>query len=135
MNIVKVNASRSYEVKIGRGVLESIGSEVRRFTSGKVLVVTDETVASLYLAKVYRLLTAEGLTVATASVPAGEASKSTENYVNLLNILAAKQLTRSDAVIALGGGVVGDLAGFAAAFSPSLGAGVSSAGPRMDDLA
>ena len=115
MNIVKVNASRSYEVKIGRGLLESIGSEVRRFTSGKVLVVTDETVASLYLAKVYRLLTAEGLTVATASVPAGEASKSTENYVNLLNILAAKQLTRSDAVIALGGGVVGDLAGFAAA--------------------
>ena len=47
MNIVKVNASRSYEVKIGRGLLESIGSEVRRFTSGKVLVVTDETVASL----------------------------------------------------------------------------------------
>ena len=78
MNIVKVNASRSYEVKIGRGLLDHIGSEVKQLTSGKVLIVTDETVASLYLARVYRLLTSEGLTVSTASVPAGESSKSVE---------------------------------------------------------
>lgn len=115
MNTVKVCASRCYEVKIGCGLLESVGSEVKKVTSGKVLIVTDETVAPLYLARVYRLLTQEGLTVCTASVPAGEASKSLEHYVNLIHILAAKQFTRSDAVIALGGGVIGDLAGFAAA--------------------
>lgn len=115
MNTVQVNASANYEVKIGSGILESIGAEVKNITSGKVLVVTDETVAPLYLATVYQLLTQEGLNVSTASVPAGEASKSLEHYVNLLNILAAKKLTRTDAVIALGGGVIGDLAGFAAA--------------------
>lgn len=115
MNTVQVTASANYEVKIGSGILESIGAEVKNITSGKVLVVTDETVAPLYLAKVYNLLKQEGLNVSTASVPAGEASKSLEHYVNLLNILAAKKLTRTDAVIALGGGVIGDLAGFAAA--------------------
>lgn len=115
MNTVQVNASSSYEVQIGQEILEHIGSVVRRFTSGKVLVVTDETVAALYLARVYRLLSQAGLEVFTASVPAGEPSKSLENYTRLLNILAAKQLTRSDAVVALGGGVIGDLAGFAAA--------------------
>lgn len=115
MNTVHVCASRSYDVKIGAGLLNAIGQEVRAVTGGSVLVVTDETVAPLYLAKVYQSLTAAGLRVFTASVPAGERSKCVEYYVNLLNILAAKNLTRTDAVVALGGGVVGDLAGFAAA--------------------
>ncbi len=115
MNTVHVCASRSYDVKIGAGLLATIGQEVRAVTTGSVLVVTDETVAPLYLAGVYRSLTAAGLRVFTASVPAGERSKCLEYYVNLLNILAAKNLTRTDAVVALGGGVVGDLAGFAAA--------------------
>ena len=115
MNTVHVCASRSYDVKIGAGLLAAVGQEVRAVTGGSVLVVTDETVAPLYLAKVYQSLTAAGLRVFTASVPAGERSKCVEYYVNLLNILAAKNLTRTDAVVALGGGVVGDLAGFAAA--------------------
>lgn len=115
MNTVHVCASRSYDVKIGAGLLATIGQEVRAVTTGSVLVVTDETVAPLYLARVYQSLTAAGLRVSTASVPAGERSKCVEYYVNLLNILAAKNLTRTDAVVALGGGVVGDLAGFAAA--------------------
>ena len=110
MNSVHVCASRSYDVKIGAGLLATIGQEVRAVTTGSVLVVTDETVAPLYLAKVYQSLTAAGLRVFTASVPAGERSKCVEYYVNLLNILAAKNLTRTDAVVALGGGVVGDLA-------------------------
>ncbi len=115
MNTVCVSASSTYEVKIGSGLLAELGQETRAVTKGSVLVVTDETVAPLYLAKVYQSLTAAGLRVHTASVPAGERTKCVEYYVNLLNILAAKQLTRTDAAIALGGGVVGDLTGFAAA--------------------
>lgn len=115
MNTVRVCASRTYEVKIGSGLLGRIGQEVLAITKGSVLVVTDETVAPLYLAQVFQSLKEAGLTVFTASIPAGERSKSLEHYVNLLNILATKGLTRSDAVVALGGGVVGDLAGFAAA--------------------
>lgn len=115
MNTVRVTASSTYEVKIGSGLLAELGQETRAVTKGSVLVVTDETVAPLYLAKVYQSLKAAGLNVHTASVPAGERTKCVEYYVNLLNILAAKQLTRTDAAIALGGGVVGDLTGFAAA--------------------
>lgn len=115
MNTVQVCTSRTYEVKIGKGLLNQIGQEVLAVTKGSVLVVTDETVAPLYLARVVQSLKEAGLTVFTASIPAGERSKSLEHYVSLLNILAAKGLTRSDAVVALGGGVVGDLAGFAAA--------------------
>ncbi|MGM9522936.1 MAG: 3-dehydroquinate synthase [Faecousia sp.] len=115
MNTVRVTASSTYEVKIGSGLLAELGQETRAVTKGSVLVVTDETVAPRYLAKVYQSLTAAGLRVHTASVPAGERTKCVEYYVNLLNILAAKQLTRTDAAIALGGGVVGDLTGFAAA--------------------
>lgn len=115
MKTVSVPASRRYEVKIGGGLLDTLGEEVKKITDGKVLVVTDETVAPLYLSRAYRALTVAGLTVSTVSVPAGEGSKDLEHYVNLLNLLAAKQFTRTDAVVALGGGVVGDLAGFAAA--------------------
>lgn len=115
MNTVRVCASRTYDVKIGRGLLKTIGQEVRAITTGSVFVVTDDTVAPLYLAEVYQSLRSAGLNVSTASIPAGERSKNLEHYTNLLNILAAKGLTRSDAVVALGGGVVGDLAGFTAA--------------------
>ena len=115
MTVVRVDASRSYEVTIGQGLLGQIGTEAAKIAGAQAFVVSDETVASLYLAQVVSSLRQAGLTVSSASVPAGEASKRPEYYVNLLNILAAKRLTRSDAVIALGGGVVGDLAGFAAA--------------------
>lgn len=115
MKTVRVDASRSYEVKIGRGLLADVGSEAAKLTGGQVFAVSDGNVAPLYLPQVVKNLRNAGLTVSSASVPAGEASKSAEYYVNLLNLFAAKNLTRSDAVIALGGGVVGDLAGFAAA--------------------
>ena len=115
MKTVRVDASRSYEVKIGRGLLAAVGGEAVKLTGGQAFVVSDETVAPLYLPQVIDSLRQAGLTVSSASVPAGEPSKSVEYYVNLLHLFAAKRLTRSDAVIALGGGVVGDLAGFAAA--------------------
>ena len=115
MRLVNVTASRSYEVKIGIRLMDTLGREAAKLTGGKVLVVTDETVAPLYLARVYESLKNAGLAVSTLSLPAGEHTKSPEYYVNLLNILAEKQLTRSDLLIALGGGVIGDLTGFAAA--------------------
>lgn len=115
MKTVTVHASKTYEVKIGHGLVDTVGAELAQLASGKVLVVTDETVAPLYLARVYRSLKNAGFAVYTAAVPAGEGSKDIKYYVNLLNLLAEKNLTRSDTVIALGGGVIGDLSGFAAA--------------------
>lgn len=115
MNIVTVKASRTYDVKIGRGLVDSLGEELAKLASGKVLIVTDENVAPLYLARAYQSLTKAGFAVSTTSVPAGENSKDIKYYVNLLDLLAEKNLTRSDTIIALGGGVVGDLTGFAAA--------------------
>ncbi len=115
MSIVTVNASRTYDVKIGNGLLDSLGQELAQIASGKVLVVTDENVAPLYLARAYQSLTKAGFSVSTTSVPAGETSKDIKYYVNLLNLLAEKNLTRGDTLVALGGGVVGDLTGFVAA--------------------
>ncbi|MBQ8587390.1 MAG: 3-dehydroquinate synthase [Oscillospiraceae bacterium] len=115
MNVVRVPASSSYEVKLGSGLLQSLGAEAARLTKGKALVVTDENVAPLYLAAAYRSLHDAGLGVCTISLPAGEATKSPEFYLKLLNLLAEKQFTRSDLLIALGGGVIGDLTGFVAA--------------------
>ena len=115
MNVVTVQASKTYDVKIGKGILDTIGKELSRIAKGKVMVVTDENVAPLYLGRVYRSLTQEGFTVYTFSLPAGEGSKDLKYYVNLLELIAEKGLTRSDTLIALGGGVVGDLTGFVAA--------------------
>lgn len=115
MNLVRVQASRDYEVKIGTGLLSTLGAEAARRISGKVLVVTDENVAPLYLGAAYENLKNAGLSVSTLALPAGEHTKSPEYYIKLLNLLAEKQLTRSDLLIALGGGVIGDLTGFAAA--------------------
>ena len=115
MKQITVTASRSYEVKIGKGLLDALGEEVKALHPNKVCIITDETVAPLYLGRAYRSLTAAGFSVCTASVPAGEDSKSLKYYGQLLELLAEKQLTRSDLLVALGGGVVGDLTGFVAA--------------------
>ena len=115
MNTVTVTASKTYDVRIGKGILDTIGAELSKIAKGKVMIVTDENVAPLYLARVYRSLTEAGFTVYTSSVPAGEGSKDLKYYVNLLEMVAQKGLTRSDTLVALGGGVVGDLTGFVAA--------------------
>ena len=114
MKTVNVAASRHYQVKIGSSLLKSLGTEAQAFGKGKALVVTDENVAPLYLAAAYRSLKEAGFAVCTLSLPAGERTKSPEYYLKLLNLLAEKQFSRSDLLIALGGGVVGDLTGFTA---------------------
>lgn len=115
MNSVIINASSSYEIKIGYGLLDTLGKELSNIASGRALIVTDENVAPLYLARAYQSLKNAGFAVATTALPAGEGSKDIKHYANLLNLLAEKNFTRSDTVIALGGGVIGDLAGFVAA--------------------
>ena len=113
---VTVHASGTYEVRIGRGLLADAGKEIRAVCGGSAAcVVTDDRVAPLYADGVERSLAAAGYRVERFTIPNGEASKTPENVLGLIRFLAQKGLTRSDAVVALGGGVVGDLAGFAAA--------------------
>lgn len=116
MTTVTVKASRTYEVTIGRGLLAQVGKEAARLLKGRsAAVVTDSNVAPLYLDRVKDALEGEGFRVCTFVFPAGEASKNGATYLNLLEFLAREQITRTDSLVALGGGVVGDLTGFAAA--------------------
>jgi len=116
MKTVTVNTSKAYEIKIGSGILGSIGSEAAALGKAeKVCIVSDSNVFPLYGPCVMKGLEDSGFTVGTFVFPAGEQRKNSGTFLSLLNALAAQQLTRSDLIVALGGGVVGDLAGFAAA--------------------
>lgn len=116
MRTVQVNASSTYDIIIGKGLLDSLGKYVKD-TVGvhRVCIVTDDTVDALYGKRAESSLRAEGFDPIKFVIPHGEASKSTQSLVSLVEYMAENRLTRSDIVIALGGGVVGDLAGFAAA--------------------
>ena len=116
MNKVTVNASKTYDILIGSDLLAEAGGYVRPAApGGMAAVVTDDIVDRLYGGKLAASLSASGLRVVKYVIRNGEASKNAENFIGLLNFLAESRLTRADAVVALGGGVVGDLAGFAAA--------------------
>lgn len=100
----------------GNGLLGQIGAIAAGEVMGRrVVIVTDEHVRPLYLVPVQAALEAAGFSVEAATVPPGETSKSVEQLTALWSAFHAFGLTRSDLVVALGGGVVGDLAGFAAA--------------------
>ncbi len=116
MNTITVNASRSYEVRIDSGLIHTVGKAVKELIPAeKCVIVTDDIVEKLYASKVQSSLETEGISVFTFVFPHGEHSKCFDTYVSLINFLADCGLSRTDAVIALGGGVSGDLAGFAAA--------------------
>ncbi len=107
---------RAYEVRIGPGLLAGAGEAVGALFPGRRLaVVADATVARLHGPALMRSLAAAGLRPALIEVPPGEASKSWAELERVTDALLALELDRGDAVVALGGGVVGDLAGFAAA--------------------
>ena len=107
----------SYPVLIGQGLLERLGPEVKRSSHGvrKVALVSDENVMPLYGAQAISSLEAQSIEVSVFTVPAGESSKTPERAVELVASFVDSGLGRHDVVVALGGGVVGDLAGFAAA--------------------
>lgn len=116
MNIVTVNASKTYDIKIGPGLLRALGIEARALgKAAKVCIVSETTVWPLYGTEAVEALIDAGFEVLSFLFPAGEESKNGTTFLNLVNFLAENRLTRSDMIVALGGGVVGDLAGFAAA--------------------
>ncbi|MBE6469948.1 MAG: 3-dehydroquinate synthase [Coriobacteriaceae bacterium] len=117
MQTIAVSTSQgAYEVRIGPGLLPSIGRAAREAAGGaRAFVVTDENVAAHYLAGAVASLEAAGYAVSSRVLPAGEATKTMASLTALLEDLAAAGMARDDCVVALGGGVIGDLAGFAAA--------------------
>ena len=109
-------SSTSYDVVVGDGLLARAGALLAPVLPQKrAVVVTDETVAALHLPALLDGLGQTGVTVSTVVVPPGEASKSMEGYTRVVTALLDAGVERRTTVIALGGGVVGDLAGFAAA--------------------
>ena len=116
MNTVPVKASRNYDVLIGSGLLDTVGTHVSKFNKvRKVCIVSDSNVWPIYGCRSVASLDQAGIESVYFVFPAGEESKNASTYLELLNFLAENQITRTDMIIALGGGVVGDLAGFAAA--------------------
>ena len=113
---INVKASGEYDVIIGSGILPLVGKFVSEVSSPcKVMVVTDDNVSKLYLDTVVRSLEQSGFSVATTVFKNGENSKNITVYADILNKLAQSEFTRTDLILALGGGVVGDMAGFVAA--------------------
>lgn len=106
---------RSYDILIGRGIVAQLGTSAARLGARAAFIVTDRTVAALYLQQTAANLAAAGLRVASHAVEPGEAAKSYSILQEVCEAILAAKIERGDLVIALGGGVVGDLAGFAAA--------------------
>ena len=116
MTTIEVTASKSYPVQIGPGLLTELGEKTAALGKvKKVCIVSDSNVWPLYGAAADTSLHLAGLETCTFVFPAGESSKNGEVFLRLLNFLAENRLSREDVLVALGGGVVGDLTGFAAA--------------------
>ena len=106
---------RPYEVVIGRGLAAGLGGRIAPLTRGQIVIVTDETVAALHGPAVLASLKAAGVHARLLTIPPGETSKSFAELERVIDRLLAFGLDRRGLIVALGGGVVGDLAGLAAA--------------------
>lgn len=116
MKVISVNASTQYQVYVDHGILSSAGAYLTSLVSpGKAAIISDSNVFPLYGEELQRSLSNAGFQVIHHVIPAGEESKNSTTYLAILNFLAENAVTRSDVVIALGGGVTGDITGFAAA--------------------
>ncbi len=116
MKTITINASTKYDVIIGSGILSSVSEKLKNAKiHGKVCVVTDKNVDKLYFATVENSLNNGGYETYKYVVNGGEESKSGKEFLNILEFLAKNEFTRSDCLLALGGGVVGDLTGFVSA--------------------
>ena len=116
MKTITVNTSKVYEITIGNDLLDNAGTILRKLAKGQsAAIITDDIVEALYAQRLTDTLIKNGFHVTRYVIPNGEASKNEKNFLSILNFLAEEKFTRTDMVLALGGGVVGDLAGFAAA--------------------
>ena len=117
MRCVEVRAGRPYEVFIGRGLMDAAGGMIVEALGGTRMaaILTDDTVDALYGARVEQALSESGLRTCRFAMPHGEAHKTLATWEKMLAFLSEQGMTRADAVVALGGGVPGDVAGFAAA--------------------
>ena len=108
--------ARSYDIHIGRGLLKEVGAELTRLQcTGKVGVVTDRNLAAHYLKPVTRMLKAAGYQVVPIVLPPGERTKTLRSIGMVMDALVDARFERSSTLLALGGGVIGDITGFAAA--------------------
>jgi 3-dehydroquinate synthase len=107
--------ARAYEIWVGRGLLAKAGTRIGELGARAAAIVSDENVAPLYAESLARSLAEQGIRSTTIAVPPGEGSKSYEGLTRVCEAILAARIERGDIVVALGGGVVGDLAGFAAA--------------------
>ncbi|MGE0062294.1 MAG: 3-dehydroquinate synthase [Xanthobacteraceae bacterium] len=109
-------ADRAYDIVIGRGALASLGARIKALRPGaKVAIVSDENVAAKHMAATEAVLKNAGIESSRIVVPAGEGSKSYATFEKVCEALIAARIERDDLVVALGGGVIGDLAGYASA--------------------
>lgn len=116
MTTVTVSTSQKYDVLIGNDLLKNIGMHINQVKGNcKIALISDSNVWPIYGITVKDSLQSSGFEVISFTFTAGEASKNTKTYFDIVNFLAENHITRSDALIALGGGVVGDITGFAAA--------------------
>ena len=117
MTTIHVTASRDYDVLVQPGLLDDAGAQIARVlgTGRTAAIVAGETVAGLYAERMAASLTRAGFRAVTFTYPGGEHCKTLATYAALLDFLAAHRLSRSDLIVALGGGVTGDLTGFVAA--------------------
>lgn len=116
MKTVAVNTGAPYTIYIENGILDECGAYTRAVTKAQTaVIVTDDVVDALYSDRAVQSLQKAGFQTEKFVFPNGEASKNLRVYGEILEFLAEKHITRTDCIVALGGGVVGDMAGFAAA--------------------
>lgn len=110
-----LSTAQPYEILIGENILKDAGMYIRKvFKPCKLCIISDSTVNRIYSKVLCESLENSGYTVSKIVFPNGEHSKNIETYANIMEALAEEGFTRTDGIIALGGGVVGDIAGFAA---------------------
>lgn len=115
MGIVNVNTSKPYDIIIGRNILKNIGDEIKKLKkSPKICVITDTNVNNLYAKQIVETLKSD-FEVISYEFVAGEQSKTMQVIGDIVEFMAKNEMTRTDIVVAVGGGVVGDMAGFVSA--------------------
>ena len=116
MKVISVDASGHYDVIVGTDVLPNAGKYIQNLKSiCKVAIISDSNVWPIFGKTLKQSLNSSGFESVSFIFPAGESSKNADTYLKILNFLAEEKITRSDMIVALGGGVVGDITGFAAA--------------------